>query len=225
MAPVIALLVGLAVYLVLPASTTPRLHGVTGRGVATGRSPLGELRRRGRASRLRRQRSEEALAALVALASELRAGLPPELALVNASTTVWPTALAAIRLDGDVPDALRADAATTPVLRSLAACWQVGASSGSGLANAVDRLAQSHREADDVRGQLEVQLAGPRATARMLALLPLIGIAMGAMLGADPLGFLLGSPVGIACLAAGVGLTAVGMWWTNRIAARVEARL
>ena len=70
-----------------------------------------------------------------------------------------------------------------------------------------------------------MQLAGPRATARMLSGLPLIGIALGMLLGADPVGFLLGSPVGLGCLVTGVVLTAVGMWWTNRIAARVEAQL
>ena len=223
----IALLIALSVFLLMPASPEPRLRGI----IAPGRTQhawaaLGSaLRGRALSTRARRARADAALAALVGLAAELRAGLPPQLALVQASTTVWPTAIAAIRLDGDVPAALRQDAVHTPVLRSLAACWEAGAAAGSSLADAVDRLAASHRAAEETRGELEVQLAGPRATARMLSGLPLIGIALGMLLGADPLGFLLGSVIGLACLVAGVVLTILGMWWTNRIAARVEARL
>lgn len=219
-------LVALSVFLLVPPSASPRL-----RLVAEGLAPdpldslRSSLRRRFRGRSMQAERDASAIAALVALAAELRAGLPPALALVNASSSMWPTALAAIRLDGDIPDALRVDAQHVPVLRALAACWEAGATSGIGLADAVDQLANSERESADVRGQLEVQLAGPRATARMLALLPVIGILMGLMLGADPLGFLLGGPIGLACLGAGIALTVVGMWWTNRIAARVEARL
>ena len=223
----IALLVALSVYLLIPASPEPRLRGIAARGrTQSAWSALGSaLRGRALAARTRRARADAALNALIGLAAELRAGLPPQLALVQASTTVWPTAIAAVRLDGDIPAALRHDAMHMPVLRSLAACWEAGAAAGSGLADAVDRLAASHRAAEEVRGELEVQLAGPRATARMLSGLPLIGIALGMLLGADPLGFLLGSAIGMACLVAGVALTVVGMWWTNRIAARVEARL
>lgn len=226
MVTVAGVLIGLAVFLLVPPSHASRLSGVSGRRT---RDPvdalLGRLRERTSGARARRAHNEAALAALISLSAELRAGLPPSIALVNASTNVWPTAIAAIRLDGDIPDALRADAADTPVLRALAACWEAGAVSGSGLADSVDQLARSHREAEDVRGQLDVQLAGPRATARMLALLPVFGIVMGLLLGADPLGFLMGSPIGLACLVAGIALTLIGFWWTNRISARVEARL
>jgi tight adherence protein B len=45
------------------------------------------------------------------------------------------------------------------------------------------------------------------------------------MLGTDPLAWLLGSTPGLICLAGGVGLTVLGLWWTGRIAASVERRL
>ena len=111
------------------------------------------------------------------------------------------------------------------MLRQLAACWQVGADTGAGLAASVGRLAATARAAEDVRVDLEGQLAGPRATARMLALLPLVGIGFGMMLGSDPLAWLLGTTPGRLCLLAGVILTAVGTVWTGRIAARVERLL
>ena len=228
MVPVIALLLAVAMFLLVPPSASPRLSSVL--------APEGDLpawtvglRRRLRMPAARRRTREHdtrvVLAALTALSAELRAGLPPRIALVQASTTVWPTAVAAVRLDADIPHALRLDAADTPILRSLAACWEAGIASGGGLAEAVDRLAGASRDAEEVRGQLAVELAGPRATARVLVLLPLVGVALGVLLGADPLGFLFGSPVGWACAVGGVVLSCLGTWWTNGIASRVEALL
>ena len=75
--------------------------------------------------------------------------------------------------------------------------------------------------ASNHRHDIAAQLAGPRATARLLAVLPLLGILMGAGLGMHPLSFLLGGPPGLACLTAGVALDGLGLWWTRRMAARV----
>ncbi|MEZ5118012.1 MAG: type II secretion system F family protein [Candidatus Nanopelagicales bacterium] len=182
-------------------------------------------RRRAAAARIR------ILDTASALAAELRAGQPARSALQRAAAVhdppVCPEAAAAARLGGDVPLALRADSRRrgSPLLRGLAACWEVGESSGAGLAASVERLVASARAAEEVRSQLEAQLAGPRATARMLATLPLIGVGMGMLLGADPVGWLVGTAAGRGCLAAGLGLTALGMAWTGRIAAGVERRL
>lgn len=45
------------------------------------------------------------------------------------------------------------------------------------------------------------------------------------MLGADAITWLVGGPIGVGCLVAGVGLTALGLWWTRRIASAVERML
>ena len=183
---------------------------------------LGPAARRRRAAQRMR-----AVRALATLAAELESGQPPREALRRSSgdPPVWPTASAAVRLDGDVATALEADAARAPVLAQLAACWRVAADSGAGLAPAVTRLAESARSAEDARVDLEGQLAGPRATARLLALLPVVGIGFGFLLGSDPLAWLLGSAVGRACLAAGVLLTVTGLgaWLVVRPA--VDGRL
>lgn len=165
--------------------------------------------------------------ALSALAAELESGRPPSAALISAGgqPSAWPVAAAATRLGEDVASALLRDAKEAPVLRQLSACWQVATATGTGLSAAVTRLAASARTAEDVRVNLEGQLAGPRATARMLALLPLIGLGFGMMMGADPLAWLFGTPPGLACLTAGVGLTVLGTVWTGRIAAAVEKLL
>jgi tight adherence protein B len=107
----------------------------------------------------------------------------------------------------------------------LAALWQVGEGSGAGLAKSVDRLCIAEGSNEQIRRSLVSELAGPKATAKVLAVLPVIGLLMGSGLGASPLEWLLGSPWGLAVLLAGVVLELVGLWWTARLTRTVEALL
>lgn len=175
------------------------------------------------------RRRAQVIEAIGALAAELRAGQPVRTALVRAfqDDQVAPRAVAAARWGGDVATALAEDAddVQQPVLRSLGACWGVAEGSGAGLAAAVERLVVTARASEAVRMQLQAHLAAPRATARMLAGLPLIGVLMGIALGGDPLAWLTSTSIGVVCLTAGIGLTLLGLWWTKRISARVERLL
>ncbi|GAA3164642.1 hypothetical protein GCM10010466_64450 [Planomonospora alba] len=165
------------------------------------------------------------------LAAELAAGRTANEALARVVPAVaFPDpaagrALAAAARDGgDVPAALLAVAPDRggEGLRRLAACWRAGVTVGGGLVVLVDRVAASLREAEAHRQEVAAQLAGPRATARMLAALPVLGLLMAAGLGMRPLDFLFGGPVGAACLVLGVALDCCGLWWTHRLAARAE---
>lgn len=108
-------------------------------------------------------------------------------------------------------------------LRLLVACWRIGAERGGTFATVLDGLAAALRDEEAQRQEVAVHLAGPRATARLLALLPALGLAMAAALGADPLVFLFGTFPGLACLAAGIGLDLAGLWWTRRLAKGAES--
>lgn len=234
----VAVLAAAAAWLAVRPWSEVRTTAARGPATARRTAVLDRLRRNaldivgragiGPASRRRRGRERlRVIQALGALAAELEAGQPPGTALSRAGgkPEAWPVTLAAVQVGGDVVAALGIDAREHAVLRQLAACWQVGADTGAGLAVSVGRLAATARAAEDVRVDLEGQLAGPRATARMLALLPLVGIGFGMMLGSDPLAWLLGTTPGRLCLVAGTILTAVGAFWTGRIAARVERLL
>ncbi|MCZ0971803.1 hypothetical protein O1L55_10820 [Streptomyces albulus] len=59
---------------------------------------------------------------------------------------------------------------------------------GAGLALGLERIAAGLAARRDQGEELRAQLAGPRATALVLALLPVGGLLMGGALGADPLG-------------------------------------
>jgi tight adherence protein B len=203
----------------LNGSTRVRLRRPEARAILGLVGPA--ARRRRRAERLRVVR------ALAALASELEAGQPPISALAECAgePAVWPFALQAARTGSDIADGLSADAARAPVLAQLAACWRAGAESGAGLAVSVQRLAQSARAAEDVHAALEAELSGPRATARTLAVLPVVGVGLGFMLGGDPVAWLLGTGIGRMCLLVGAALTGLGLVWTGRIARQVERLL
>lgn len=65
--------------------------------------------------------------------------------------------------------------------------------------------------------QTVAQLQGPITTAGILTALPIIGVLMGAAIGADSVHYLLGGGTGGIVLIAGVGCIAAGVFWSMRI--------
>lgn len=67
------------------------------------------------------------------------------------------------------------------------------------------------------RAATRASLQGPMATSIVLACLPVAGIAMGSVMGANPLGFLFGGGLGGVLLVIGVGLVVAGFAWSRLI--------
>ena len=109
-------------------------------------------------------------------------------------------------------------------LGTLAATWQVAHDTGAGLAAAIGQAAEVIREQRSTTRLVASELAAAHATARMLALLPIGVLLLGAGVGGDPLGFLTGSMPGLCCLGLGLALSFVGMLWLDRIADQVLGR-
>ena len=163
------------------------------------------------------------------LASDLRAGRVPGDALSSATTIcseLGPAASAA-RLGDDVPAALDL-AATKPGasgLRALSAGWRVAEQCGAALAAVAERIADALRGEEQVRRQVVAGLAGTRATGRLLAGLPVLGLGLGYAVGAHPLDFLTGTLIGWLCLFAGLILAGAGMAWIEHLADSCEGDL
>jgi len=178
-------------------------------------------RRRSRAA-ARRRAMVETLSFLVA---ELRAGAVPELALASVaaeSVDLGPAARAAAAGADPVPVLL--ESAATPgleALRAVAGAWQVAERSGAPVADVLARVVDRVRDDLDLGREVEAELAPARATARIMALLPLAGLALGSGAGGDPIGVVTQTWIGGVCVAAGIGLAVAGLLWIERVAATV----
>lgn len=127
----------------------------------------------------------------------------------------------AIRALWEMPRIARWRAGVTPVaaaaIPSTIAVCRMGYVTGAPLAEILDSCALGITEAGEAHSAREVAMAGPQFSAHMLAVLPLIGIALGYAMGADPFGFLFGSLWGKAVLVAGIGCELAGMWLVHRL--------
>jgi tight adherence protein B len=131
-----------------------------------------------------------ALDRLVALAADLRAGLPP----VAATTT-----------------------GTDRLERLTVSVWRLAERTGAPAADLVERIEADARAADRAAASAAAQAAGAQATAMLLAVLPLGGIGLGVLIGADPVHVLLRTPLGGACAITALALQCAGLLWAERL--------
>lgn len=219
----VASALGVLVLLGGPAEVFLLVLIATGATVGVGRL----LRRRAR-DRAARATADRVLEACDQLAAELGAGRPPASALAHVAVD-W-SALAPVaeahRVGSDVAAAFRVVAAEPGAedLRYVAAAWQVAQRTGQGLGTAVHRVSGDLREARSTGRVVRGELASARATARMVAGLPVLALLMGSGAGGDPVGFLVGEPLGLACLGTGLAFALAGLWWIEALARAVEPR-
>lgn len=150
--------------------------------------------------RQRRRQDAAAVEFVATLAADIRAGQPPAEALASAMAAV--------------------DTEASLVSPGIEAVWAVSARSGAPVAAVLDRMEQDLQARVRQHREVASQLAGARATAALLALLPVLGVGLGTAMGARPLQVLLAEPAGQVALVVGVGLDAVGVLWTSRIVGR-----
>lgn len=115
----------------------------------------------------------------------------------------------------------RTEAPGSDVAAAVAAC-RLATRTGAPLAAVVDVVVAGIAEVAEAQALRRTALAGPRATARLLAWLPAGGIALGTMLGADPVAVLMGGGVGGLCLVGGGVLFLVGRRWVHALVAQAE---
>lgn len=159
--------------------------------------------------------------AVQALAVLLRAGLHPGSAwayLAEQSPIVAPIA-AAIASGRPIPAAIE-DAGGD--WADVGRAWRVAAQVGAPLAETLQGFAEGLRDAADARDDVRVALAEPTGTARLMLWLPAAGAALGAALGFDVVGAVLGDVRGALCVIAGIALIVAARVWTARLVARAQ---
>ena len=189
-------------------------------------------RRRRRRRDEQRSRAGQTLAgALKTLVGELRVGAHPVRAFAIAAGESDGTVGAALRavaaragLGADVGAGLRAVSGSTLVpvqWDRLAVCWQLAADHGLAMAALIRAAQRDIVERQRFTARVAAGLAGARATAGILAGLPVLGILLGELIGAHPIRFLLGGAAGGWLLVTGTVLVCAGLAWADRITDRL----
>ncbi|MEW2384499.1 hypothetical protein AB0873_20745 [Micromonospora sp. NPDC047707] len=146
------------------------------------------------ASRNARRARKQRLDQLCDLAADLRAGLP---------------VAQAVALSAAVTDGSGGSLARTAV--------HLADRTGAPLAELLERIDVDARSADRGVAAAAAQAAGARATAWLLAALPLGGMGLGYGIGVDPVAVLLHTPVGGGCAVLAVALQVAGLLWADRL--------
>lgn len=173
-----------------------------------------------------RQATEALSDGLGGVIDELRAGAHPAQAAEGAAQDtpapageVLKAVAATSRLGGDVERTLRD--LRQPLLRTavdqLARAWHVSAKHGVALADVLDATRRDLDQRAAFARQAHARMAGPRASAAVLAGLPVLGLLLGELSGARPVHVLTGTAAGQCFLVLGALFLAAGLWWTNRI--------
>lgn len=216
---VIAAAVGAAVILASPAAAVASALAVA----------VAAIRMRKR-HRRRRRRTEAGVmaAALRTVVGELRIGAHPVSAFATAATEVADadagvaaalrTVAARVRLGSDVAAGIRGigSSSAMPVSWSrVEVCWRLAADHGLPISLLMAAAERDIVERQRFTDRVDASLAGPRATAVILAGLPVLSVALGQLIGAQPLRLLLSGNGWL--LVIGVGLVCAGLLWADRI--------
>jgi tight adherence protein B len=185
---------------------------------------LARSRQVGRAERRSVVEVRDLTESLAVLAAELRSGrslaAASEAAAGAGSGSGAGRALAAaIRTTGADASGHR-DPGVRGALERVAAGASLSVRTGCSLATVLTAVEDDLRARARHRLELRAATSGPRAGAAVLAGLPVLGLAMGSGVGADPWRVLTTTPVGQVLLVAGVSLELAGLWWSRRLVER-----
>ncbi|MFI6167616.1 type II secretion system F family protein [Nocardia sp. NPDC051052] len=186
------------------------------------------IRRTGR-DRRRNVECAHLLDALEAVIGELRVGAHPSAAAEVAaseargeSATVFAVSAGRSRLGGSAAEGLRhPDSIVAGELSRIADAWQVAEQHGLALAELLSAARTDLVGRIRFHGRTTAALAGARATATVLAALPVLGIGLGQLMGAAPLHVLFASSAGTVLLPLGAALACAGLLWTDAITRKV----
>lgn len=101
--------------------------------------------------------------------------------------------------------------------RGLASAWIVATEAGAPLAQALREFSFSLRALAQAKRAATTALSGPVATAKLVMVLPVVGVLFGIALGFDTIGTLVATGPGLACLGIGCVLLGLARVWNRRL--------
>ncbi|WP_197029884.1 type II secretion protein F [Cellulomonas sp. URHE0023] len=177
----------------------------------------------GRRPRVSPTDAQDLSVVLSTVAAQLRSGAPPAEAWARALSRRVGRVPAVAELVG-VPSRHTRRGREARVQRAAAvvAAARLSDDLGAPLAAVLDRVGAGLAADEECEHERQAALAGPRATAQVLAWLPLLGLVLGVALGANPVAVVLRGGVGTAAAALGAVLVLLGRWWTASLLVRAE---
>ncbi|GAB3006189.1 hypothetical protein LWP59_36500 [Amycolatopsis acidiphila] len=155
--------------------------------------------------------------ALRTTVAELRSGAPPATAAEAAATDAPPEAAAAMRaLATSARFGVELPHGAGPQ-GQVARAWALSRRHGLPLADLLDAVRRDVVATTRFITGADASMAGPRASAAVLAFLPGIGVLLGEAVGARPLRVLIDTPAGHILFVLGAGLILAGVAWTARL--------
>jgi tight adherence protein B len=189
---------------------------------------------RARAEQRRSLTAADGLAeALRSMVAGLRTGAHPATAAASAAedahseTAATMRAIAAAaRIDGDVSAVLTTaqSPAIGTALDRVSTAWRLAQRHGLPLAEVLDAVRRDLEQRARFTRQVLARMTGPKSSALALSLLPVLGLALGMTMGANPLQVLTGAGLGQILLVVGVALLCAGVAWSGRITSGVVHR-
>jgi tight adherence protein B len=174
-----------------------------------------------------RRRVQAVAEGLGVVAAELRAGRSvgeaAEAAVGACPDPVAGAALGRVLRSGTAPPAATPDEVDR-VLTRVAAAVRLSARTGCSLAGVAAAVEDDLRAQARAETELRAAVAGPRASAAVLAGLPVVGLGMGSGVGADPWRVLTTTGTGTVLLVVGVALELAGVAWSARLVRRAVSR-
>jgi len=151
------------------------------------------------------------------IAAMLRAGVP--------SGAAWRRA-AGVTVDSlGIPDAEQLARLVSPeTAAAMVAAARLAVRVGAPLALVLQTVGDALRGDSQMQADRKTALAGPQTTSRVLLALPLLGMLIGWVLGANPITTITGGGVGLISFVAGLALLGVGRWWIAQLVARAAGQ-
>lgn len=103
------------------------------------------------------------------------------------------------------------------LVNRLIAVTALSEQTGAALSHLMEQLASAADDSAQLAAAVQTAVAGPKLTQLILTLLPAGAVVLGYIMGAAPIGTLLGGGIGMLCLLAGTGFLVLGRIWSARM--------